>query len=124
METKGHILNNYNQREWGPGVHNDTVPGGIRDSSLVQISVSGLEAGHERDNKSSFVSSVSGKYLRNCAPNSLRCFASSHLTLSVKNHTMMENLCVVLVNADREELQLLNHSLNFVLHIEYRREAL
>ena len=43
-----------------------------------------------------FLSSVSGKYLRNCAPNSLRCIAISHLTLSAslssfahkKNHTI------------------------------------
>ena len=38
------------------------------------------------------------------------------LICTQKNHTIWKDLCVVLVNADRKELQLLNHSLTVVQH--------
>jgi hypothetical protein len=57
------------------------------------------------------LSFVLGKYLRNCAPSSLSCFCISHLTLSVSLSSFVHN---VLVNADQNELQLLNQSLSFV----------
>ena len=73
------------------------------------------------------MSSVSGKYLRNCAPTHVLRYITFDIvrnleficTLKEKSYNDGKTCVVVLVNADRKELQLLNHSLNFVPHIEY-----
>ena len=83
------------------------------------LAVSGLEAGHERDYKSS------------CHPFRESTYVIAHPTHSGASLfdtvrklelicTQMERPVYFLVNADGEELQLLNHSLNVVPHIEYR----